>query len=135
MPNGSSAATVVPHDRLAADGGFEARTLVATSHLCLPSGSDNPQSSLSRWRAIDAAELLVDGLRLRCLCVTRVLRRHSLDEGDQALLIANGVVDRTPRHDVEVPRAEGHDTVFVFDAKLAFQNEEQLVLVVVFVPR
>jgi len=35
---------------------------------------------------------------------------------------------------VEIARTEGHDAVLVFDAEFAFEDEEEFVLVVVFVP-
>src|SRR6056297_563854 len=116
MLNGNSAATVVFHDPLVVRSGFGDRPLAAASVHYPYAGDGCPASSFSRPRIIDAAQLLVDGLRLCRLRVARVLRRHGLDEGDQAFLVAHRVVHGAPGYDVEITGAESHAAILVFDA-------------------
>ena len=85
--------------------------------------------------ASDTAELFVDGAGAGSLDVPCVSCGDSFDEDDPAFLFGDGVVQCAAGDDAEVAGGEGEvGLVFDLDAHAAFEDLEEFVLGVVFVP-
>jgi len=69
------------------------------------------------------------------LSVTGVLGGDGFDEGDPAFMFGDGVVEDAARDDAEVAGGEGDvGLVFDLDTHAAFEDLEELVLMVMLVP-
>ncbi len=89
----------------------------------------------ARMSNLDRKKLLLKRARLIYDDVACVLRRHRLNQRDQALFVGHWVMHHTARHDMYRTRSDFDMwTVLIFNSKSALQNEEQLVFVFVAMP-
>src|SRR6185312_17210557 len=67
--------------------------------------------------------------------ITRVFGRHRFYQHYPALLVCDWIVPHAFRNDVEIARPELDVTVLELDLQPTLDDEEHLILVIVFVPR